>query len=941
MRLNICIVSIFICLLLATSCTEKKVVFNQREFISLSGKWHCDLGEINLPGTVDESRLAPRNSDTLSTGQLTQLNPYVGKMKYTKEIEIPAGSAQKEWRLIMERTKPSTMWIDKDSIGASSLILSPQIYNLGKLSAGKHTVTIVIDNSPASVPQGIHGSHAWTDATQTNWNGIIGKFGLEANDGILISDLQVYPNVSSKTIPVVAQIKSSVSGKAKILVQGYLWNTTQNTAIPDQVISIDLKEGLETYKFDINVGNKHVLWSEFDPALYKVNFEIESQNIKDSYTIDFGIRYFSAKGTQFEINSLKTFLRGKHDACVFPLTGYPPMNKEEWKKQMRIAKEYGINHYRFHSWTPPQAAFDAANEEGIYMQAELPYWGAMDTTNTDLNKFLVNEGEHILTTYGNNPSFVMMALGNELGGDVELMRNIVTKFRTSDQRHLYAFGANNMLGTAGQQQGEDFFVTCRVGGQVGSDDYSTHTRATFSFADAKDGGYMNATYPSTAITFSKAVENCTVPIISHENGQFQVYPDYNEIKKYTGVLYPYNMEIFSKRLQENGLQDQADAFHKATARFAALCYKADIEMCLRTPGFGGFQLLDLQDYPGQGSAYVGILDAFMDNKGGMAAEEFDGFCDEIVPLSIMSKYCWSNSEIFTAEIKLSNYSKEALSKKNLSWTLSKAHSNVNVARGEFPINISQGHLGEVGKIKVPLQDINTATQLVLTLQTGPHVNKYDIWVYPDKEVSVKSDIKETSSLKQALDLLQQGNKVLYIPDHKEVEKLSVGGLFTPDYWNYAMFKNISEWLKRDVSPGTLSILTDPSHPLFKEFPTETHSNWQWWIISKNSRPFILDRTPKDYKPLVQVIDNIERNHKLGLIFEMQVGKGKLLVCMCDLKAISDKPEGKQFGQAIIDYMSSADFAPTNEYTAEDIKSLFSTSIKEKKIVGVKNITTYK
>jgi Beta-galactosidase/beta-glucuronidase len=183
---------------------------------------------------------------------------------------------------------------------------------------------------------------------------------------------------------------------------------------------------LETYKFDINVGNKHVLWSEFDPALYKVNFAIESQNIKDSYTIDFGLRDFSAKGTQFEINSLKTFLRGKHDACVFPLTGYPPMNKEEWKRQMRIAKEYGINHYRFHSWTPPQAAFDAANEEGIYMQAELPYWGAMDTTNTDLNKFLINEGEHILTTYGNNPSFVMMALGNELGGDVELMRSIVT-----------------------------------------------------------------------------------------------------------------------------------------------------------------------------------------------------------------------------------------------------------------------------------------------------------------------------------------------------------------------------------------------------------------------------------------------------------------------------------------------------------------------------------
>lgn len=931
---------LFLLLLSTTNCTSEKPVFSQREFISLEGEWQCDLGKIKLPGTVDESRLAPRNTDTLNTGQLTRLNPYVGKMKYTREIEVPATSAQKEWRLVMERTKPSTVWIDGDSIGTNSLILSSQIYTIGKLSEGKHTITIEIDNSPNSVPQGIHGSHAWTNATQTNWNGIIGRFGLEANEGILISDLQAYPDVSSKTIPVVARIKSSVSGAAKITVKGYVWNTNEEATIPEQTIDIQLGEGQDIYKFDISTGDKQILWSEFDPALYKVNFEIESQNIKDTYTIDFGIRDFSTKGTQFTINSLKTFLRGKHDACVFPLTGYPSMDKEEWKKQMRISKEYGLNHYRFHSWTPPQAAFDAANEEGIYMQAELPYWGAMDTANVELNKFLVNEGEHILTSYGNNPSFVMMALGNELGGDIEVMRKMVTDFRKTDKRRLYAFGANNMLGTAGQQQGEDFFVTCRVGGQVGSDDYSKHTRATFSFADAKDGGYMNGTYPSTDLNFANATADCTVPVISHENGQFQVYPDYSEIKKYTGVLYPYNMEIFHKRLQENGLQDQAQDFHKATARFAALCYKADIEMCFRTPGFGGFQVLDLQDYPGQGSAYVGILDAFMDNKGGMEAKEFEGFCDEIVALSVMPKYCWSNNETFTAAVKVSNYSKAALSGRNLSWTLNKASDKINIAKGELSVDVSQGELTEVGKIEVPLQNISQATQLKLMLQLGSHVNQYDIWVYPDKEITANPDVNETTSLKEALELLKQGKKVLYIPEHEDIEKLSVGGLFTPDYWNYAMFKNISEWVKRDVSPGTLSVLTNPVHPLFKNFPTEAHSNWQWWIISKNSRPLILDKTPKDYKPLVQVIDNIERNHKLGLLFEVQVGEGKLLVSTCNLKAIKDKPEGKQFHQAITDYMASTDFSPVTKFTEEEIKILFSSSVTEKKIVGVKNITTY-
>lgn len=923
------------------SCNKnKQQVFNQREFIPLSGLWQSDLGEIKLPGTIDESRLAPINKDTLNTSHLTRLHPYTGKIKYIREIEIPASTEGKDWRLIMERAKPSVLRIDGDSIGSSQLILSPQIYSIGKLLPGKHIISIEIDNSPGSVPQGIHGSHAWTEATQTNWNGVIGKFGLEANEGILIEDLQVYPTLSSQTIPVVAKIKSAVEGNAKVSIKGYVWNTDENIRIPEQLVDVNLIKGTETYKFDINTGKKPVLWSEFDPALYKINFELECQDKKDTYTIDFGIRDFTTTATQFTINGLKTFLRGKNDGCVFPLTGYPSMDKNEWIRQFRISKQFGINHYRFHSWTPPQAAFEAANEEGIYMQAELPYWGIMDKMNEDLNTFLIREGEHILAAYGNNPSFVMMALGNELGGDTGYMRSIVNDFKASDNRRLYAFGSNNGLGTGGQQEDEDFFVTCRVGGEVGSDDYSKHARATFSFADAKEGGYMNGVYPSTDITFEKAVADCTVPVISHENGQFQVYPDYEEIKKYNGVLYPYNMEIFRRRLKENGLENQAQAFHEATSRFAFICYKADIEMCLRTSGFGGFQLLDLQDYPGQGSAYVGILDAFMDSKAGVSAKEFNGFCNEIVPLAIMPKYCWNNNEVFVSDIKISNYSKNALSGSKLEWELSKTTDKSVIAKGNMAVNIGQGKLSKIGRIEVPLNKLTSATQLLLTIKSGAYINKYDIWVYPQKEDTLESSIIETSSLQDALNTLKQGKSVLFMPEHNPTDKLSFGGLFTPDYWNFAMFKSISEGLKRDVSPGTLSILTNPSHPLFKDFPTDSHSNWQWWIISKNSRPFILDNTPKDYKPVVQVIDNIERNHKLGLLFEMKVESGKLFVCMCDLKNIADKPEGRQFRQSIINYMSSSDFEPTTSFSTNELHDLFNTYSSEKNIKGVKNITTY-
>lgn len=933
---------VFMASLMLNSCSETKhKTLEEREFISLAGQWSTKLGEIKLPGTIDESKLAPQNTDTLNTSQLTRLNPYEGKMRYIREIEITPSLAHKNWRLILERTKPSTVWLDGDSIGSSSIILAPQIFTLGKLTEGKHQISIEVDNGASSVPDGIKGSHAWTDATQTNWNGIIGKIGIEAYDDLLIEMINVYPDIKSTSATAKVRIYSNKNTDATLKVKGHTWNTDKELTIPTQEIELKLQEGSNTYDFGLLLGKETVLWSEFDPALYAVHFTLMDDNdSRDYFSLDFGLKDFSTNGTQFTINSLRTFLRGKHDACVFPLTGYPPMEKEEWVRQFRISKRYGINHYRFHSWTPPQAAFEAANEEGIYIQTELPYWGMMNRENKELNDFLLQEGKCILEFYGNNPSLVMMALGNELGGDVTYMREIVDTLRSIDSRPLFAFGANNLLGTGGQQEGEDFFVTCRVGGQVGSSDYSRHTRATFSFADAKDGGYMNGTYPNSSKTFAEAISHCTVPVISHENGQFQSYPNYDEIDKYTGVLYPYNLKIFRERLSENSLTSQAKEFQKATARFAAICYKEDIEMCLRTRGMGGFQVLDLQDYPGQGSAYVGVLDAFMDNKGGITADEFKGFCSEIVPLALLPKFTWSTDEVFSTHVQLFNYSAKELKEAKLTWTL--VGNNEVISNGAFDVGVNQGSLSDIGKIEVDLKDIAMATQVKLQLQIGEQKNSYDLWVYPAKLSDLDiSEIAEVNSLSEAIRHLKANKNVLYNITDRELNSNSVKGLFTPDYWNYAMFKNISEHLNREVSPGTLSLLTNPQHPMLRDFPTEFHSNWQWWSILKNAHPIILDNIDEQIQPIIQIIDNIERNHKLGLVFEVKVGEGKLLVNSCDLTQIQNTPEGKQFSYSIYKYMLSSNFDPKVSIIEEELRDLLNSTLNKKMISGVENITSYK
>lgn len=933
-------------LILVSSCNKESFVA-LHETVYLTGSWKFAMDTANvgiterwysrtltdsvrLPGTLDENKKGIPNTNTQETMRLSREMMYAGMAWYQKTIIIPETWKGQFIRLMMERTKPTKVWVDNDLIGSNSDILTAQYYDLTRqMSPGKHVLTILVNNHNTAVPEGVTGSHAWTEHTQTNWNGILGKFCLEAYNPVHIETVQVYPDVVLNKITVRVKLSNqgTVNENAKLILKADTWNTDVRHNVPSKSFPVTLKKGNNTFEFTYSMGSKTRYWSEFDPALYKLNVTLNGKKTLDNATVDFGMRKFSTQGTQFTINGTKTFLRGKHDACVFPLTGYPPMDIDSWQKIFRIAKSYNINFYRFHSWTPPLAAFEAADIEGVYLQPELPFWGSFSSNrNSGLNAFLIKEGDNILETYGNHPSFVMFALGNELSGDFEVMKELLNHFRSVDNRHLMAYGSNNYLGFRGQVTGEDYYAGCRVGADTDTT-YKTHIRGSFSFADAKDGGYINGRYPSTNVNYSGAIAKTTVPAIATEVGQYQIYPNYSEIRKYTGVLKPWNFEVFRDRLKENSMRDQATEFFKASGELSAICYKADIEMALRTPNFGGFHLLDLQDFPGQGTALVGLLDAFMDNKGILTPEEFSHFCNRVVPLVVMDRYCWNNNEQFSAKIEVANYSESPLLDQPVRWEL-KNTKGETVFQSDAKADILQGAVTNIASINVDLLRFSKAEKLTLSvlLEGTTYENSYPVWVYPASlDIKVPDDILVTKKLdKITLSKLTEGGKVLFIPDFNDVQDLSVGGLFTPDYWNWRMFKNISESNNKPVSPGTMSILTDPRHPLFNDFPTEFYTNWQWWPIIKNSRPFILDNTPKNYRPLVQVIDNIERNHKLGLIFEFMVGKGRLLVCMSDLKAIINKPEGRQFYSAILKYMSSGKFNPSQSVLKEELVSLFRT-----------------
>ena len=846
----------------------------QAQSISLAGEWNVELGKSGsafakskrasqgevkraiLPGTIDTNHLGFAPKDTMETTHLTRLYAYKGAARYSRTINIPKDWKKKSVELFLERTRPAWVYVDGELVDSCNFISTPQRYLLPKkVKPGKHLLEIVVDNG-RGVPEQVYGSsHAYTEDTQTNWNGIIGEIRLE--------------------------VKS------------------------------------------------------------------EERRVKNSNVLPDFAKDFHIKGAHFYANGHRIFLRGKHDAAVWPLTGHVEMSVEGWMKYLGTCKEYGINHVRFHSWCPPEAAFVAADSLGIYLQPELPFWGSFDKKDERLMAFLHQEGENILREYGHHPSFRMMALGNELWGDIDKMKELVDDFRKIAPDKYYTFGSNYYLGYQGIKEGMDYFTTCRIGGE-GWGKYNTHTRGSFSFADAYDGGMINHFHPNSTMNFDEACDKAGIPIISHETGQFQTYPDYREMKKYTGVLHPYNFEVFRRRLAAAGMLSQADDFHKASGLWSVKLYKADIEMDLRTRNMAGFQLLDIQDYPGQGSAFVGILDAFMESKGITTPEEWRQWCSPVVPLLEMKKFCFEDGEKIQAKVKVANYGGTSLYGKKLMWKIGDAEGVMNIFTYDEGL-IDVGILDEEISADKPAK-LNVS----LNIEGTEARNSYELWVYPKKALEKKGIIIARDLNQEVVKVLEKGGKVLWMPTASShfvaaddtlsqadnATPYTVGGLFQTDYWNYRMFKTICENNKKKVSPGTLGILTNPEHPIFKGFPTEMHTNWQWFPVIKESHPLVLDNFAKDYRPIVQVIDNIERNHKLGLVMEWKVGAGKLLVCMSDLEKAAKYPEGKAFYQSVIDYMRSADFNPSAEITVDELKKKLAEKPRQVSLKELNNISQY-
>jgi hypothetical protein len=888
----------------------------------IKDKWYTRAldDSVILPGTTDEN-FKGEKKDEHHDGRLSRVYSWIGPAWYQRRVTIPDSWENKRVILLLERTKNGRVWVDDKDCGSDDSLSAPQIYDLtGAMTPGAHLLTILVDN--AKLPP-VGPAHAVDERTQTNWNGIVGKIELRATDGLWLDEIQAYPDIAQKKVKLKVVIKNRTQwlGMADLKIRASSWNTPEPIEFGERIQAVRIKSSRAAFEVVYEFGDEVPLWSEFDPAMIRLTVLMEANagtyRLRDSQTLNFGMREFSTRRNQFTINGTPVFLRGKNDACIFPLTGYPPMDKAGWVRVMQIAKSYGINHYRFHSWCPPEAAFEAADDLGIYIQAELP--NKRDFGSPEHDNYLKREGERIFKAFGNHPSFVMLTLGNELGRN-QTYFDMVDHFKKIDPRRLYAQGTNNENYPGSDlslASGDDFWVTSKTG-------LSLPVRGSFFQGDFAEP-HIEHRSPSTMVDFSESIAGIPVPVVGHETGQFQVFPDFTEIPKYTGVLRARNYEIFRDRLAAKHMLDQANDFVRASGALAVLCYREDIEAALRTPGFGGFQLLDLQDFPGQGTAPVGILNAFMESKGLITPESWREFCSETVPLLRMKKYIWTTDETFIGRLQVAHYGAGSLDDARMTWTVTDGKGQIIASDRLDPLTVEQGKVSEAGMFYFPLAEVEAPQRLSigLFLEDTPFQNHYSIWVYPPElDTSVPQGIRMTRSLDSTtMSDLDQGGRVLLFPDLKKL-KHSIKGSFQTDFWCFPMFRRAAQQRQIEVAPGTLGILCDPNAPALAQFPTDFHSDWQWWHLVKNSRPVILDDTPPEYRPIVQVIDNFERNHKLGLIFEARVGKGRLLACAIDLLGHQDKPEARQLLHSLLQYVGSDEFRPQTEWPVKWLEEIF-------------------
>lgn len=839
------------------------------EKIDISGLWEYMTVDsymwkagFKLPGSTCENGIGIKreyytefSSDAVRAPR--EKYEYIGPLYVKREIEIPKTWEQKHITLFLERVNIATsVKLDGRNVGRRITELSaPHIHELSGITAGRHELMICIDNRNL-LNIDVMASGYSVD-TQGFWNGIAGAVELRCEENTRLGNINVYPDDKGITVKVT-EISQTYSPTQRNDAEITLSVIDPNgCGLGDKTFKRKLYNSKQPdyYRYDIESPMR---WDEFDPYLYTLKVSYRCNGVEDTKLIHFGIRTIRREGKKLVLNGRQISLRGTTDCAQFPLTGYPQTDIEYWRKKLSTVKEYGLNHVRFHAWCPPEAAFAAADELGVYVLAEMPLWLNYDVCALEVgddshhSSYYQNEAVVISDTYGNHPCFIMFSNGNENMGDFELLERITKQIKAYDQRRIYTVTSNfdhPILPC------EDYLCAFETGGK------RVRIQTMHDFAAQ-----------ATCLDYSEAVAKTPVPIISFEVGQYCSYPNVDICEKYTGNILPTNFDIIRKKMKEKGVYNRLSEYIKASGDISVKLYKEDIEAALRTRDLGGIELLSLTDYTGQGTATVGILDVFNSSKGLISPDEWRGFCDSVVPL-FKAKRIFKNTETLHAVLDLYDFGRDAIASPLY---------EVRIYNGSslfYAIDTREN------TVDIPLDRIKTSSLLRVEVTVAAHKNSWRIFVFAENKTKKKATFIRTRA--ELARIIKDGGRAIVTSELFDAAK---DGSFIPVFWSPVFFP----------TPAQCGAMIDCSHPIFKSFPTEKYQDYQWKTLFENSKNIDIAAFGYDVKPIIEIVPNFVDNTPTSPLFETQIGKAELL--FCGFKLDIDDVTVSCFKNALEEYM---------------------------------------
>ncbi len=911
------------------------------EWQSLAGEWQCSIpgqcGMIRLPGTLDEygfggvDRVAaawhpdladnhvPLASSGPITTRLTRRHTFTGQARLERRVAVAPGPGRRLF-FYAERARALRLFVDGEEVpdAVPPTLSTPRLFELPKLRAGEHLFTLLSDNRyPGWPAQDILYSSAATDETQTNWNGVLGRIGLVEKPSVFLYAVRVYPHGDTVCVRLVLDSDAAWQGRVVI----------RSPALEESItLAVDALSGRSEITADaLRLKRDVARWDEYEGRLHDLTATLECEEngearVIDKATVRFGVRDFGAKGGRLTLNGRVFFLRGEANCAVFPETGYPPMDAQAWRDVLKTYKSYGVNCVRFHSHCPPEAAFVAADEAGMLLEPELSHWNPRDALVSETaQRYYRRELAQILYTYANHPSFVMLTLGNELATDERgllCMYAMLGEARAIDDTRLYACASNAFYGARGANGNDDRYADCHNDFYTAMRYYDAPLRATFNAGPNDDGiqGNLNHREPDGKANYNDTLarirERYAGPVFGFEVGQFEILPDFDQLADFTGITDPANLRLVQQRVQEKGMEGIWRRYVQASGELALLCYREEVEAVLRTPQMSGLSLLGLQDFPGQGTALIGMLDAHLHAKPYAFADprRFAAFFRPRLPLVELDRYTWTTGEAFVAQVRFANYGRGAVHATPMYCLRGQGVCQTGFLPEQ---TFAQGTLRNAGFLRLRLPQTPVAARYDLSVTIGEDTNTYPLWVYPEKTPRCPETVYTAHEWNDRARAVLAGGGTVYLtpPSTEEALPHSIRPQFTTDFWCVGSFP---------CQEGTMGQYIESDHPLFLDFPTETYTNWQWWHMARQ-RAVLL---PVPIKAIVTVMDSCTKLRSLAQLFECRCGGGRLLFSSLGLEDLEAYPEARALQCSIYRYLASEDFDPQQTLPLAVLERLF-------------------